>query len=42
MVSLMSCDPQHTLFVLSNQEGEIGKACGTQWRENKCIHGFGE
>jgi len=35
MISLMSCDPQHPSFVLSNQEGEIGKACGIQWREEK-------
>ena len=41
IISIMSCDPQHTLFGWSNLEVEIGKEFGTQWREDKCIHGFG-
>jgi hypothetical protein len=41
MISLMSADPQDTLFGWSNQEGEFGKIRGTQWREDKWIHGFG-
>ena len=28
IISLISCDPQRTLCGWSNQEGEIGKACG--------------
>jgi hypothetical protein len=40
--SFMICNPHQILLVSSNrEEGEMGRACGTCGRREKCIHGFG-